>query len=345
MELCKHLNYTGSLRPGKAVFFYKTQDSDFEPLQVEVNKISGQKCSSTEAYAGNGAPKNLQPQDLAYSNPVVIESCYVPPTVSELCCRFSLRVHANSLQPSMCSDPEVYTQLCELANRYKVLGGYLHLAECYCKNIFMGNWLWRNQHARSLEIEVLTSNDTLFRIKNANRFDWNAEWPLEERNMLRELADEMAAALSDSSVYYFLDVTATIQTEFCQEVIPSQRFTENVSRGEPSREYAKVICPDGRQAACFGSEKVGAALQLVDDWWSEDADRRLRVHEYGADRQLVVAQRRPDRGNDFYTLLRNADAFSGMLAGLKEGESISGDIHYLMSVLVKAGMFQRGGTA
>ncbi|MDI3326791.1 type I-F CRISPR-associated protein Csy3 [Pontibacterium granulatum] len=345
MDLCKHLSYTGSLRPGKAVFFYKTKYSDFEPLQVEVNKISGQKCSVTEGYTSNGAPKSLQPQDLAYSNPVVIESCYVPPTVSELFCRFSLRVLANSLQPSSCSDSEVFAQLSELAQRYKALGGYRYLAERYCKNLFMGNWLWRNQHARSLEIEVITSSNKQFKIINANRLDWCAGWSEEENGCLKQLAEEMGAALSDPSMYCFFDVTAKIQTEFCQEIIPSQLFTEKVHRGEPSRQYAKVECPDGKRAACFGASKVGAALQLIDDWWCEDGERRLRVHEYGADRKFVVAQRQPERGNDFYTLLRKAEQLSDELACLREGHLIPGDIHYLMSVLIKAGMFQRGGAA
>ncbi|KKL74997.1 hypothetical protein LCGC14_2059290, partial [marine sediment metagenome] len=43
MQLPRHLSYTRSLSPSKAVFFYKTLESAFEPLQIEQNKLVGQK--------------------------------------------------------------------------------------------------------------------------------------------------------------------------------------------------------------------------------------------------------------------------------------------------------------
>ena len=87
MELCTHLSYSRSLSPGKAVFFYKTAESDFVPLRIEVAKISGQKCGYTEGFDANLKPKNIERYELAYSNPQTIEACYVPPNVDELYCR------------------------------------------------------------------------------------------------------------------------------------------------------------------------------------------------------------------------------------------------------------------
>ena len=341
MELCKHLSYQRSLSPSKAVFFYKTDVSEFEPLQVETNHIQGQKCSHSEAYQSGNQPKNIQPQDLAYSNPVTIETCYVPPTVNELYCRFSLRAEANSLHPLVCSDESVHLLLCELADKYKAAGGYLQLAERYCKNILLGGWLWRNQHARSMQIEILTSDDHSFVIEDATTLIWD-NWPKKESGVLKALAAGMESALTDPSVFWFADITAKIQTTFCQEIIPSQCFTDHVARGEASRQYAKVELPDGRNAASFNAEKVGAAIQTIDDWWAEGAENKLRVHEYGADRRFIIAQRRPDKGNDFYSLIRHCEEHISMLADMNKGGSIPDDIHYVMSVLVKAGMFQKG---
>lgn len=69
MKLCKHLNYIRSLSPGKAVFFYKTKESDFVPLKVEINKISGQKSSYLKRLFTDLESKNVQGFELAYSNP------------------------------------------------------------------------------------------------------------------------------------------------------------------------------------------------------------------------------------------------------------------------------------
>lgn len=51
MELCNILKYDRSLYPGKAVFFYKTPDSNFVPLEADINKIRGPKSGFTEAFA------------------------------------------------------------------------------------------------------------------------------------------------------------------------------------------------------------------------------------------------------------------------------------------------------
>ena len=184
MELCKQLSYERSLHPGKAVFYYKTKSSEFEPLEVETSKIRGQKSSYSEAFSANGAPKNLQPQDLSFSNPVTLESCYVPPLVNEVCCRFSLRVLANSLEPAICSDDKVRQQLKELAASYKQVGGYGELARRYSKNILSGRWLWRNQQSPRIEVEVVTSNDNTYSVINGHLYDWHANWKGDEKKQM-----------------------------------------------------------------------------------------------------------------------------------------------------------------
>ena len=89
MELCKHLSYSRSLSPGKAVFFYKTADSDFVPLRVETARVVGQKSGYSEGFDANFQPKNVERYELAYGNPQTIEACYVPPNIGELyCCIF-----------------------------------------------------------------------------------------------------------------------------------------------------------------------------------------------------------------------------------------------------------------
>ena len=64
MELCKHLSYSRSLSPGKAVFFYKTADSDFVPLRVETARVVGQKSGYSEGFDANFQPKNVERYEL-----------------------------------------------------------------------------------------------------------------------------------------------------------------------------------------------------------------------------------------------------------------------------------------
>ena len=345
MKLCNQLSYVRSLSPGKAVFFYKTSSSDFMPLQIEVTKISGQKSGFSEAYGKNASIKNLEPQDLAYRNPHTVDMCYVPPNINELFCRFSLRVEANSLEPTNCNDRKVRQWLSRLAENYKKNSGYDELAKRYTMNLLMGAWLWRNQHTNGTKIEVVTSNGNSYVIDDARLLSWNGRWRDKDKECLDELSKEFSAALSDPSIYWNIDVTATLKTSFCQEVHPSQKFTEKVQQGESSRQYATTIDPKSEQyAVCFQSVKIGAALSFIDDWWNDEGDKRLRVHEYGADKDYLIAQRHPMTKKDFYSLIEKTALFVRYLKrnSLEDKTKISNDIHYVMAVLCKGGMFQRG---
>lgn len=49
MDLSKQFKYERSIQPGKALF-YKTDESEFTPLQVDSKTIRGQKSSYSEGY-------------------------------------------------------------------------------------------------------------------------------------------------------------------------------------------------------------------------------------------------------------------------------------------------------
>ena len=344
MELCTHLSYSRSISPGKAIFFYKTAESDFVPLRIEVAKISGQKCGYTEGFEANLKPRNIERHELAYSNPQTIEVCYVPPNIDELYCRFSLRVEANSLRPYVCSDPEVFSVMTRLAQAYQERYGYIELARRYSMNLLMGTWLWRNQHTQGTQIEIKTSHNATYQIPDARILSWSGGWPDPEQQQLELLARELANALSQPDVFWFVDVTAKLKTGFCQEIYPSQKFTERTDdHGIASRQLATTECINGQLAACINPQKIGAALQKVDDWWADDVDQPLRVHEYGANHELLTAHRHPASGLDFYHLLTRADQFINEMALYERATSqLCGNLHYLMAVLVKGGVFQKG---
>lgn len=346
MKLCKHLNYCKSLSPGKAVFFYKTTNSEFIPLRVDINKINGQKSGYAEAFSHELEPKNIQYFELAYGNPHTIETCYVPPNIRTVYCRFSLRVEANSLSPHTCSDIAVRNQLTMLATEYKRTGGYQELAKRYAMNILMGTWLWRNKATLGIAIEIRTSLGTNLFINDSRHLEWMQLWPPQEQSQLELLANELSQALCEPSLFWFCDITAALSTSFCQEIHPSQLFTDkgkNKSFNEPSKQLATVECIDGQKAASFNSQKIGAAIQLIDNWWADDADTPLRVHEYAADKKNLTALRHPVTQKDFYHLLSQADELITRMKSLPDDTAeIAPDIHFIMAVLCKGGLFQGG---
>lgn len=342
MELCTHLSYMRSISPGKAVFYYKRPECEFVPLEIQTSKIRGQKCSYSEGFRENLQPRKLQQHDLAYANPLTIEICYVPADVNEIYCRFTLRIEANSLRPYVCGDPHVLNTLTELALEYKKHDGYKELAKRYSTNLLMGSWLWRNRFTQSTQLEIKTSLNSTYRILDSRELNWSEAWPESEQRQREQLEREIETALSEPGVFWGADVIATLQTSFCQEIYPSQKFIEKtLDYSIASRQLATTECSNGKQAACITAQKIGAALQRIDDWWSADADYPLRVHEYGAEPERLTARRHPVSGHDFYHLLTKADIFLNDFKS-KKMKKISGDIHFLMSVLVKGGLFQKG---
>ncbi|KLV09226.1 CRISPR-associated protein Csy3 [Photobacterium aquae] len=337
MELCNQLNYVRSLSAGKAYFYHLSKGGEMCPLEIDRTRLRAPKGGYAEAYKGSKfVQKNVAPQDLAYANPQFIEECYVKPGVDDIYCAFSLRIKANSLGPDVCCDDEVRSKLSSLAKSYKELSGYSELAHRYAKNILLGTWLWRNRECRRLSIEVTTSDSETLIVENATKLTWYDHWDKDAAECLDKLTAYLTRALSDPTEYFYMDVKAKIAVGWGDEVYPSQEFLDNREDGVPTKQLATVELENGRETVAFHGQKVGAALQSIDDWWHEKADKPLRVNEYGADREYVIARRHVSLKNDFYQLLRNTENW---IESMNTSNIIPNDVHFIMSVLVKGGLF------
>ncbi len=337
MELCTQLNYVRSLSAGKAYFYYLSDSGEMCPLNVDKTRLRAPKGSYSEAYKGNKfVDKNVAPQDLAYSNPQFIEECYVKPGVDEIYCAFSLRIRANSLTPDICSDDEVRSKLSILAKIYKELNGYKELAHRYARNILLGTWLWRNRQCRNITIEVTNSELDTFAVEHVQKLSWYGHWDGNSTECLERLTAYLERALSAPTEYFYMDVKAKMRVGWGDEVYPSQEFLDSREDGIPTKQLATVELLSGKETVAFHGQKVGAALQSIDDWWHENADKPLRVNEYGADRECVIARRHVTHGNDFYQLLRNTEHW---IESMNASETIPNDVHFIMSVLIKGGLF------
>lgn len=345
MELCNSLKYNRSLYPGKAVFYYKDSTCDFIPLEAEVAYIRGKKSSFAEGYNADSTPKNSAPQDLSFSNPLAIEECYVPPNVEAIYCRFSLRVEANSLKPAVCNNSEALDLLQEFAAAFKGINGYKELALRYVKNLLIGTWLWRNQNSGDTEIIIKTSLNNVYKIENTRFLTWDSQWPAKDTEVLEDLSAEIEDALSNPNIFWAADITAKIKTNFCQQIFPSQPLLDVGEKGKLQKQLSKVKCTNGNSAVVFHSVKVGAAIQLIDDWWSDESAKCLRVHEYGADQDYWVALRPPASKIDFYSLLKRIPEFLKELELAKDQKNlqVTPQIYYLFAIFIKGGLFPKKG--
>ncbi len=335
MELCTQLNYLRSLSPGKAYFYYLKGDERL-PLNVDKTRIRAPKSGYAEGFSDNQfSVIDGAPQDLAYSNPQYIEECYAPPGITEIYCSFSLRINANSLKPNVCSNQATRDTLVNLAKQYRELDGYREIATRIAKNILMGSWVWRNRECRSLSIEVLMPDNQL-KVENCFKLNWYGEWSKEPKACLEQLAAYIESALTDNTELYYMDVIAKLNIGSGEEVYPSQEFIDGKQEGVPSKRLAKALLDGNKETVAFHAQKIGAALQTIDDWWHTDADKPLRVNEYGADREYVIARRHPKQGNDFYQLANRSEEWIEQMNSTGE---IPDDVHFMMSVLVKANVF------
>lgn len=352
MNLPNQLAYKRSLHPGPAVFFYEDAEEKQHPLMIERTKIRGSKSGFSEAYqvkkdkaAESGISVSLKPdattQKLSSGNPHTIDTCYLPPEAEKLICQFSLRIVANSLKPDTCSNEEFWNKLANLTLLYKNAGGYSELAERYAKNILSGAWLWRNRDTAVFDIAVETSEGNTYTLLNAHLQFPDIPWQKNAAKILKGLATEVETALASPRYYWSAEITARLQPGFCAEIFPSQCFTDH-SDSDASKVLA-TINYQGTRTACMTADKVNAAIQLVDNWYSDDPNAiSLRVNEYGSDSHRNIARRHPSTQLDFYTLLQGIDEHISVLENAKTPKDIPASIHYITSVLTKGGMLQGG---
>ncbi|CDT49268.1 conserved hypothetical protein [Vibrio coralliirubri] len=183
---------------------------------------------------------------------------------------------------------------------------------------------------------MTTSDLETLIVENATKLSGYGHGDEVSTECLEKLTAYLMRALSDPTEYFYMDVKAKIGVGRGDEVYPSQEFLDSREDGVPTKQLATVELLNGKETVAFHGQKVGAALQSIDDCWHEDADKPLRVNEYGSDREYVIARRHVAHGNDFYQLLRNTENW---IESMTASRIIPNDVHFIMSVLIKGGLF------
>lgn len=337
MKLPQRFSYRRSLAPSIGVFTYVDKQLNEKALPIKTIKILGQKEGVTEGFDTSLVPKSsATAKKLGEGNPHTVEYCHVPYDASRVLCKFSLTISANSLDPEVCSDPEVREIMAGFVKAYEMVNGYSYLAERYLKQIFSGAWLWRNQHSVSTAIRVKTHTGRHVIADNVQFYYTQKNWPLELKGWA-ELVKEFAKALTIPESFLLCEVEAEIIPVTCQEIYPSQAFSERKDTNTASRVFQKTIV-DGIDSPILGAYKIGAAIAQIDDWLDSTTEP-LRVSQYGVDKKIGTALRTPDKGLDFFSIITQVEELTNQLTVEKQQNNKA---HFLAANLIKGGLFQKG---
>ena len=341
MNLGKQLTFSRSINPSICVFYWRDAKGELFPLEISTTKLVGQKEGHAESYSNKGEVKAAAtPVALSMGNPHTIEYCNAPALAELIECKFSVRVEPNFMSPHRVDDIAVKETLEGFANAYSSKAGLKYLAKRYVMNICNGSWLWRNQNTLSTTIHISTSNGLRFTVDNVHKRRFTGHWD-DMNKAIAALITEVSEALYDPQKYCFIEVNAELKTAFAQEIYPSQAFVDKTDKDKAGKIYQSTSVNDKR-TAIIGNFKIGAALQLIDDWYP-NADKALRVGSFGADKDIASVHRHPSTGVDFYSLLRDLESLTEEVEAINAtGEDLPSNAHFVAACMIKGGLFQQG---
>ncbi len=251
------------------------------------------------------------------------------------------------MSPTVCHNSEVAENLEKLAKLYIERCGYSVLANSYARNILSGTWLWRNKRSPSISICVKQLGGETINVDDAQKLKWDGNWN-NHQNSLCKLEKIIECGLTSEDDNCYLEIIATIKNRFMQPIYPSQLVSdqdqtkkkeEKVKQKEDKqyKELASALIVGGTSSACFTQQKVGAAIQLIDEWYG--GDKPIRVNHYGAVVDRGIAFRTPEKENDAYTLLTKVESYIQFLEINELGKcKTSDEIHFVMAMLVRGGV-------
>ncbi|MDO5054747.1 MAG: type I-F CRISPR-associated protein Csy3 [Pasteurella oralis] len=241
---------------------------------------------------------------------------------------FSMKVLPFTGRPNVCNDQHYQQQVMTVVQQYLTQTGIDELAKRYAMNIVNARWLWRNRMgAEHIQIEVKCGEE-IIRFDDAKQFSLNS-FTYEDSKIQRIAAEIKSGLLGEKFVILY--VTAYANMGYGQEVYPSQELVlDNSTTNRKSKILYEI-----NQKAGMHSQKVGNAIRTIDTWYADEVAFPIAAEPYGAVTTLGTAFRQPKAKLDFYTIFDK-----WVLKG--EAPSIEQQ-HYVMSVLIRGGVFGASG--
>lgn len=243
--------------------------------------------------------------------------------------KWSCKVLPFTGNPSVCNDQPYRSRLAEVVQSYLDDHGVSELAVRYATNIANGRWLWRNRlGSEKIAITVRCSIDgvdTTIEIADAKKLSLT-DFSTKDA-AISSLAGVIERGLTGQS-FVILYVQAELKVGYGQEVYPSQELILDTGKTK-----SKVLYKIG-DVAGMHSQKVSNAIRTIDSWYP-DAQFPIASEPYGAVTTLGTAFRQPKQNQDFYSL------FDSWV--LNDKKPSVEQQHYVMSVLIRGGVFGASG--
>lgn len=344
-SLPSFLNFNRSISPSEGLMYGVKGDTRI-PVEVLTRGVRGsisnysgvyknEKVESSENIAKQLDPKNANLQQ--------IQVAFLPVGADRISVDFSLVVQANSLVPTGCNDAEFYDKIKALTTAYADLGGYDHLAARYLWNVINGRTLWRNRFA-SEKKATLEINGEVHEF-NVDNIDLNVFKMSEMPAGFEAIAAKVGAALAGRSGPLFINVEISGYMPKGAEVYPSQEFLPDSFKR--SKQDGKVLSKigityEGRaiEQATLHSQKIGNAIRVIDEWHGQvDEYGVTAIEAYGYVQSRNNAVRLPGDAPDIYKMFMELDERIEEVKAAKDIDAIKGDVHYMVAMLIRGGVF------
>jgi CRISPR-associated protein Csy3 len=346
-SLPSFLNFNRSISPSEGLMF-GLKGEERIPVEVLSRGVRGAISNYSGVYKGGNvqSSENIAKQlDPKNANLQQIEVAFMPVGAERIAVDFSLVVQANSLVPSGCNDAEFYGKVKALTTAYGDKGGFEHLAERYLWNVINGRTLWRNRFASEKKTEIEINGKTyVFNVDNIdlNRFD-RSEMP----EGFGAVVSLIAGALAGRTAPLFMNVTISGYVPKGAEVYPSQEFLPDSAAAKRSKHDGKVLSQikviyNGRELsqATLHSQKIGNAIRVIDEWHGQVEEYGVTAIEaFGYVQSRNNAVRLPGEAPDIYKMLMEIEDHTDTVTSSKSAETIPGDIHYMVAMLIRGGVF------
>ena len=302
------------------------------PLTLQEKSVRGTISNRLKAAVQND-PAKLN-AEVEKANLQRVDSCALGQEQDTLKLHFTLKVLGGLAQPSACNNALFRQSYSAAVESYIAKHGFFELAKRYATNLANARFLWRNRvGAEEVEVQVKALNKGaeqtwIFDAKqfSTRHFDHNDQ-------QIASLAERIAKVLASESEHLMLQIDCFARVGKAQEVYPSEELV--LDKGNSKTKKSKILYAVNEHAAMH-SQKIGNALRSIDTWYPDYASEEqsagaIAIEPYGAVTNLGKAFRTPKDKQDFYTFF---DKWA-------RGESLprEEDVHYVMAVLVRGGVF------
>ena len=315
-------------------FLYSTKWNDREkytPLMLIEKSVRG-TISNRLKDAAAGDPLKLN-SEVEKPNLQTIDFCALPQECDTLKMIFTVKILGRVGEPASCNVVNFKNSLKSAVENYRKTYGFTELGKRYAINIANARFLWRNRvGAEAIEVHVKvlgTDRCWIFNGKNfpIRNFDCNDEKVISLGNLI---AETLSGTESKT-----LEIVTYAKVEKGQEIFPSEELV--LDKGKSTIKSKILYAVDG--TAAMHSQKIGNALRTIDTWYPDYTDPTnsagpIAAEPYGAVTNMGKAFRTPTEKMDFYSLFDKFACGSPL--------DNDNDMHYVMSVLIRGGVFGKG---